>query len=48
MKIFKVIATIEATIEAEDYEEAEMNGIEYLDWSNADIEVIEVQEEEGN
>ena len=48
MKMYKVIATIEVNIEADSYEEAEMNGVDCLDWSNADIEVLEIEDEEHN
>ena len=46
MPKYRIIATIEVTTEADDYEEAEMIGRDSLDWSNAAIEVIEEQEGE--
>ena len=46
MPTYRIIATIEVTTEADDYEEAEMIGRDCLDWSNADIEILE-EEEEG-
>jgi hypothetical protein len=44
---YKVIATIEVTVEAEDFEEAEAIGLDGLCWSNADIEVLE-EEDKSN
>ena len=41
MPMYKVIATIEVTVEAEDHEQAEAIGLDGLCWSNADIEVLE-------
>ena len=46
MPKYRIVATIEVTTEADDYEEAEMIGRDCLDWSNADIEVLEEEEEE--
>ena len=46
MKMYKVIATIEVNLEADSYEEAEMEGVDCLDWSNADIEVLEIEDKE--
>lgn len=42
MAKYKVIATIEVNLEADSHEEAETIGIDCLDWSNADIEILEV------
>ena len=41
MSTYKIIATIEVTIEADSHEEAEEIGFDCLDWSNAHIEVLE-------
>tara|TARA_R100000329_G_C7529426_1_gene186746 strand:+ start:43 stop:183 length:141 start_codon:yes stop_codon:yes gene_type:complete len=46
MPMYKVIATIEVNTEAEDEAEALEIGIECLDWSNADITVEEVDDDD--
>ena len=46
MPMFKIIATIEVTTEAEDHDEAQMIGMDCLDWSNADIQVLEEEDED--
>ena len=46
MNTYKVIATIEVTVEAEDHEEAEAIGLDGLCWTNADIEVLEETDNE--
>ena len=46
MNTYKVIATIEVTVEAKDHEEAEAIGLDGLCWTNADIEVEEI--DDGN
>jgi hypothetical protein len=46
MPKYRIIATIEVTTYADDYEEAEMIGRDCLDWSNADIEVLEEGEDD--
>lgn len=46
MNEYKVILTIEVNTEATDHEEAETIALDCADWSNADIEVIEIEEAE--
>lgn len=41
MPMFKIIATIEVNTEAADHAEAQQIGMDCLDWSNADIQVLE-------
>ena len=48
MPKYRIIATIEVTTEADDYEEAEMIGRDCLDWSNATIEVLEEEGERND
>jgi|TARA_B100000927_G_C16118371_1_gene330113 hypothetical protein len=45
MAIYKIVATIETTVEASDETEAEEIGVESLCWSNADITVEESDDE---
>lgn len=47
MQMYKVIATIEVTVEAEDHEQAEAIGLDGLCWTNADIEVLEVENDDA-
>jgi len=47
MPRYKIICTIEVETEAEDWEEAEAIGIDCMDWSNANYETLEVEEDEG-
>ena len=48
MPMFKIIATIEVNTEAADHAEAREIGMDCLDWSNADIQVLEVEDEDDN
>jgi hypothetical protein len=45
MPTYRIIATIEVTTEANSHEEAELIGLDCLDWANADIEVLEEEED---
>jgi hypothetical protein len=38
---YKVICTIEVEVEAEDHDEALIEGQDLMDWSNANYEVLE-------
>jgi hypothetical protein len=38
---YKVICTIEVEVEAEDQDEALIEGQDLMDWSNANYEVLE-------
>ena len=46
MPKYIVIATIEVTVEAEDHEQAEAIGLDGLCWTNADIEVLEMENDD--
>ena len=46
MPMYKITATIEVTTDAEDEDEALEIGIDCLDWSNANIEVEEIDDED--
>ena len=46
MPTYRIIATIEVTTEADSHEEAEMVGLDCLDWSNADIEILEEEKQD--
>ena len=46
MGTYKVIFTIEVNTEAKDFEEAQMIALDCADWSNADVEVLEVENED--
>ena len=46
MPMYRIIATIEVTTEAENHEEAEDIGRDCLDWSNACIEVLEEDDDD--
>jgi len=46
MRQYKVIFTIEVNTEAADEDEAQMIAFDCADWANADIEVLEREENE--
>lgn len=41
MQMYKVIITIEVNTEAADEDEARMIALDCADWGNADVEVLE-------
>jgi len=43
---YKIIVTFEMLTEADDYEEAMAINLDCLDWSNAEIEVLEIGDDE--
>ena len=45
MANYKVILTIEVNTEAVDEDEAQVIALDCADWGNADIEVLEVENE---
>ena len=45
MPKYRVIAAIAVTVEAEDHEQAEAEAIDHFCWTNADIEVEEIDDE---
>ena len=47
MRQYKVILTIEVNTEAADEDEAQMIALDCADWSNADIEVLEVENDDA-
>jgi len=47
MAKYRVIATIEVIVEAEDHEQAEAIGLDDLCWTNADIEVLEEDDKDA-
>ena len=45
MRQYKVIFTIEVNTEAENEEDAHMIALDCADWANADVEILEKDEE---
>lgn len=45
MRQYKVIFTIEVNTEAADEDEAQMIALDCADWANADVEILEAEDE---